>query len=70
MQQRHLNGKIEIWVKISGKGNVISSKVSNSSMNSPKVENCIRENMNKLRFPAPLDGKSLTFRYPFYFKSK
>ena len=65
-----LNGKIEILVKISGKGTVISSKVSNSSMNSPKVENCIRENMNKLRFPAPQDGKRLTFRYPFYFKSK
>jgi hypothetical protein len=56
-------------IKISGKGVVILSKVASSSMNSPKVENCIRKNIQKLRFPAPKNGKMVIVRYPFRFKS-
>ena len=67
--KRDLNGKIEMLIKISGKGAVILSKVAGSSMNSPKVENCIRRNIKKLRFPAPKNGKMVIVRYPFRFKS-
>jgi hypothetical protein len=67
--KRDLNGKIEMLIKISGKGKVILSKVANSTMNNPRVENCIRSNIQKLRFPAPKNGKMVIVRYPFRFKS-
>ena len=67
--KRDLNGKIEMLIKISGKGVVILFKVASSSMNSPKVENCIRKNIQKLRFSAPKNGKMVIVRYPFRFKS-
>lgn len=67
--KRDLNGKIEMKIIISGQGMVLQSAVASSTMNNPNVERCIAGNIQKLRFPAPKNGKMVIVRYPFRFKS-
>ena len=67
--KRDLNGKIEMSIKISGRGKVLLARVLNSTMNSPPVEQCIAKNIRKLKFPAPKNGKKVIVRYPFRFQS-
>ena len=65
-----LKGKIEIEVELSNYGHILSSKVSSSTMKSPKLENCIRDNVSKLLFPKPINLKKFSFRFPFLFEPK
>jgi len=64
-----LNGQISINLKVSGtSGNVLVAKVVGTTMNSPPVEQCILGHIRKLRFPAPKNGKTVIFTYPFRFR--
>ena len=67
--KRDLNGQISINVKVSGSnGKVLVARVVGTTMNSPPVEQCILGHIRKLRFPAPKNGKTVIFTYPFRFK--
>jgi hypothetical protein len=67
--KRDLNGKIEMKINISGQGKVLAARVIASTMNSAPVEQCIAQNIKKLKFPAPKNGKMVVVRYPFRFQS-
>ena len=67
--KRDLNGTISIKVMVSGtNGTVLLAAVANTTMNNPAVEQCIVGQIKKLRFPAPKNGKTVKFTYPFRFK--
>ena len=66
--KRDLNGKIEVKITIAKTGRVLMVKVSNSTMHSPPVENCVLKQLKMLRFPSPENGKPVIVSYPFRFK--
>jgi TonB family protein len=67
--KRDLNGTISVAVMVSGtNGKVLLARVVRTSMNNTAVENCLVGQIKKLRFPAPKNGKTVKFTYPFRFK--
>ena len=63
-----LQGKIKVFFVISGTGRVSKSKVSQSTMNNDRVEDCIVRRVRFWKFPAPKGGGVVHVNYPFYFK--
>ncbi len=63
-------GKIVINFIIDAEGNVAASKVGRSTMGAEIVESCIAEQIKKIKFPKPKNGKIVIVNYPFVFKNK
>ncbi len=64
-----LFGKIAINFTISKTGQVSTSKVERSTMQSEAVEACVASTIKKIRFPAPKGGGIVVVTYPFVFKN-
>lgn len=69
LKNPYLKGKISIKFTISGTGQVISATTSTSTMQNPRVENCITRIMRRTKFPATKGGGIVIVKYPFIFDS-
>jgi len=64
-----LAGKVMVSFTIAGSGKVIASTVESSTVNDPRVENCIVQAVRRWEYPKPLGGGFVTVTYPFVLKS-
>jgi TonB family protein len=69
MHKADLYGRVMVQFTISGTGQVIASIVSNSTMNSPSVEQCIAQAVKRWEFPKPQGGGIVIVSYPFVLKA-
>lgn len=65
-----LAGRVVINFIISESGDVISSKVLRTTLGNAEVENCVAEQIKKIKFPAPKGGGIVIVTYPFTFKTE
>jgi TonB family protein len=61
----NLGGRIMVQFTIAASGQVIASVLQNSTMGSPKVENCTVQAVRRWEFPKPLGGGIVIVSYPF-----
>ncbi|MGV3620182.1 MAG: AgmX/PglI C-terminal domain-containing protein [Archangium sp.] len=61
-----LSGKVMIEFTIGGRGDVTEANASEgTTIKSAEVVSCVREAIERLKFPAPEDGEPVTVNYPF-----
>ncbi|MSP60901.1 MAG: AgmX/PglI C-terminal domain-containing protein [Myxococcales bacterium] len=60
-----LAGRVTVQFAIAGMGQVISSTVQQSTLNSPPVETCITGAVRRWEFPRPEGGGLVMVSYPF-----
>lgn len=65
----NLSGKVTTSFVIDATGSVISSSVTESTMNSPEVEACLTRVVTRLKFSPCLGGGTAEVTYPWIFKS-
>ena len=65
-----LVGRVVFNFIISESGDVSSVKVHRTTLGSAEVENCVAEQIKKIKFPAPKGGGIVIVNYPFTFKNK
>lgn len=63
-----LQGKIHVWFQIEGTGRVHKSRISRTTMNNDRVEECLSRRVRLLRFPSPKGGGVVHVNYPFIFR--
>jgi hypothetical protein len=63
-----LNGNINVWFRIEPDGRVHQSKISRTTMNNDRVEECLVDRIKHLRFPSPKGGGVVDVNYPFIFR--
>ncbi len=63
-------GKIEIEWDIIEKGAVKNAKTVSSTLNDPKLDDCMVKVVAKLTFPEPPATQIARVRYPFVFSSR
>jgi hypothetical protein len=56
---------VTVQFTIAPSGLVVASLLKNSTVGSPRVENCTVQAVRRWEFPRPLDGESATVTYPF-----
>lgn len=64
-QKASLRGRVLMDFIINGQGRVSSCSVSNSSLHSSQVENCIVSKIRTWKFPHPAGGVNVEVSYPF-----
>lgn len=64
----NLEGKIHVWFRIEATGRVYQSKISQTTMNNDRVEECLAQRVKLLRFPSPKGGGVVDVNYPFIFR--
>ena len=62
-------GRVLINFIISASGDVSSSKVQRTTLNNAELENCVAEQVKKIKFPKPKGGGIVIVNYPFTFKN-
>lgn len=62
-----LQGRIAVQFTIAATGQVVASVMQQSSVGSPKVENCVVQAVRRWEFPKPLGGGIVIVTYPFVF---
>lgn len=62
-------GRVVVNFVISGTGKVRSSQVQKSTLGNYAVEECVRDTIKDIVFPAPQDGGDVIVNYPLIFKS-
>ncbi len=65
-RQPNLKGRLEMAWTIDRSGRVSSARVARSTLRSPRVEGCIKRQIQRWRFPEP-DGGNVRVSYPFIF---
>lgn len=65
-----LAGKLVLRFQITTNGNVSSTRIENSSLNTPQFESCIEGVIKSINFPKAANGKPTTVIYPFVFQGK
>jgi TonB family protein len=65
-----LAGRVLVNFIISASGDVSSSKVLRTTLGNAEVENCVAEQIKKIKFPAPRGGGIVFVNHPFTFKNK
>lgn len=68
IKNQSLQGKIHVWFQIEPNGRVYKSKISRSTMNNDRVEECLARRVKLLRFPSPKGGGVVHVNYPFIFR--
>ena len=63
-----LSGHVKVQFAINGEGKVSGSRVLESSLNSPAVEQCILKHIYGLQFDPPVGGTAIIV-YPFAFSA-
>lgn len=66
LRQANLQGRVELAWRISVEGAVSECRVTGSTLNEPRVEECIVREVRSWRFPRP-DGGEVSVDYPFIF---
>jgi hypothetical protein len=61
----NLSGKVTSSFVIGGDGSVKVSRVPNSTLASPEVEDCIKSRVASWKFPQPRGGGDVAVNYPF-----
>jgi hypothetical protein len=64
-----LAGRISVQFAISSVGKVLTSVMQSTSMDDPRVENCVVNAVRRWEFPKPLGGGIAIVLYPFSFTS-
>lgn len=67
-KKKGLSGQVEIVWIISPKGEVTKALVKETTVKNKKVENCMVDSIEKLKFPIPKDGGMAKVVYPFVFE--
>lgn len=67
--QPKLSGKVTVAFIIGATGNVQSANISEDSMKSSAVNNCIISEVKSWKFPSPKGGTLVNVDYPFVFES-
>ncbi len=62
-----LQGRIAVQFTIAATGQVVTSVMQNSSVGSPRVENCVVQAVRRWEFPKPRGGGIVIVTYPFVF---
>jgi TonB family protein len=65
-----LAGRVLVNFIISASGDVSSSKVLRTTLGNAEVENCVAEQIKKIKFPAPRGGAIVFVNHPFVFNKK
>lgn len=65
----NLGGKIIAAFVIGGSGRASQLAVNSSSMSNPNVERCVLNVLERIQFPQPTGGVSVSIKYPFNFSS-
>jgi TonB family protein len=65
-----LSGRVVVGFTISGSGQVVSSNVSQSTMNNSTVESCITKAFLRWSFPKPVNNGIVIVTYPFTFHAQ
>ncbi len=68
IKNQSLQGKIHVWFQIEPNGRVYKSRISRSTMNNDRVEECLARRVKLLRFPSPKGGGVVHVNYPFIFR--
>lgn len=63
-----LSGRVAVKFVINGSGRVSTARISNSSLRSDKVENCIVNRLKGFQFPKPSGNVDVRVTYPFVLK--
>jgi outer membrane biosynthesis protein TonB len=64
-----VEGKLIISFAIGSKGAVTRSSVGSSSLNDPRLDDCILRRLGHWQFPNPKGGVTVAVSYPFIFKT-
>ena len=64
-----LNGTVKVKFTIGKSGSVAKASISKSSVGNKSVENCIKQRVRTLRFPAPKGGGIVMVKAPFSFSN-
>jgi TonB family protein len=59
---------VVLKVVIAKDGTVTSASIKTSTLGNSKVETCLTERFETMRFPAPAGGGIVIFSYPFLFE--
>ena len=65
-----LRGKLVVKYTIAKDGSVSSASLKTTTMNNPKVEECVVGRFLRMRFPPPNGGGIVLVSYPFLFAPK
>ena len=60
-----LAGKVMVNFTVAASGDVVASTLESSTVNEPRVENCIVQAMRRWQFPKPIGGGIVIISYPF-----
>jgi len=69
LRRPDLEGKLAIAFTIGNIGSVLSSRVLQSSMDDPRLGDCVLAKLASWKFPKPKGGIEVPVTYPFVFKS-
>ena len=64
-QKVGLRGRVLVDFTINSQGRVSSCSISNSSLRSAQVENCMMNKIKNWKFPQPVGGVNVDVNYPF-----
>ena len=63
-----LAGRVAVGFVIGASGNVTSTQIENTTLNSKVVEDCISLRLKSWKFPLPPNGAEVKVSYPFVFR--
>jgi hypothetical protein len=66
-KDKSLAGRIKVRFTISGTGDVIAARKTESTINNRAVENCVASKIRRWVFPEPKGGGIVVVNYPFNF---
>jgi TonB family protein len=64
----NLGGKVQVQFTIGSDGQVLASKVAQSSASNGRLEQCVASRVGLWQFPRPKGGGRVVVSYPFIFK--
>jgi outer membrane biosynthesis protein TonB len=70
LTKSQLAGKLVLRFQITAVGNVVSTRIENTTLNTPQFESCIEGVIKAIMFPKAPNGQPTTVIYPFVFQGK
>ena len=67
LEDESIEGRVSLVWTIELDGTVTDVSISDSTLESPTAESCLRHAIGRVQFPAP-DGGSCLVRYPLFFQ--
>jgi TonB family protein len=69
LREPRVEGRISLAFTIDKAGRVVKAGVANSSVNDPRLAQCLLARLPNWKFPNPKGGVSVDVSYPFVFKT-